>query len=197
VSCKKILVNKNSNKKTIILIDCGVKKSIARNLKKYASIIQVPYNTSVKTIEKFKPDGIVISNGPGNPEHSGITKSTIKTINKLIGKYPIFGICLGHQILGLALGFKIYKLKFGHRGSNHAVKNLITNKVYITSQNHGYALKAKRNEDIEIEWLNVNDGTVEGLRHNKLPIFSVQFHPEAAPGPYDTSFLFRKFMEYI
>lgn len=197
VSCRKILMHKNKYKKRIVLIDCGVKLSILKNLKNYASVIQLPFNTSIKTIERIKPCGIVLSNGPGNPEHPKVVSTTVRTVKKLIGKYPIFGICLGHQILGIALGFKTYKLKFGHRGSNHAVKNLFTNKVYITSQNHGYAVRVKKNNDIEIEWINVNDGTVEGIRHKKLPVSSIQFHPEAAPGPYDTSFLFRRFMESI
>jgi len=197
VSCQRTTIHRSPHKKQIVLIDCGVKLNILRHLRKYAQVVQVPYNTDAKTIEAFKPNGIVISNGPGNPEHPDIVSTTIKTIRRMTTKYPIFGICLGHQLLGIALGFKTYKLTFGHRGSNHAVKNLFTNKVYITSQNHGYALKPNKIKDVEIEWVNVNDGTVEGIRHKKLPLSSVQFHPEAAPGPYDTSLLFKEFMESI
>ena len=197
VSCKNVLMHSSKYKKRIVLIDCGVKSSILNNFKKYTSLIQVPYNSTVETIEKFKPDGIVISNGPGNPEHPRLETTTIRTVKKLIGRYPIFGICLGHQILGIALGFKTYKLKFGHRGSNHAVKNLLSNKIYITSQNHGYALKTKKDKNVEVEWININDNTIEGIHHKKFSLSSVQFHPEAAPGPYDTSFLFRRFMESV
>jgi carbamoyl-phosphate synthase small subunit len=197
VSCKKIIAHKNKHSKRIVLIDCGVKLSILKNLKKYASVIQVPYDTNARAIEKFKPHGIVLSNGPGNPEHAKLIATTITTVKRLIGKYPLLGICLGHQLLGIALGFKTYKMKFGHRGSNHAVKNLFSNKIFITSQNHGYALKGRHNKNVEVEWINVNDGTIEGFRHKKLLIWSVQFHPEAAPGPYDTSFLFKKFVESI
>ncbi len=197
VSCQKTTIHKSPRKKKIVLIDCGVKSNILRHLRKHAKVVQVPYNAAAETIEAFKPDGIVVSNGPGNPEHPGIVSTTIKTIKTLMTRYPIFGICLGHQLLGIALGFKTYKLTFGHRGSNHAVKNLQTGKVYITSQNHGYALESKKIEDVEVAWVNVNDGTVEGIRHKKLPLFSVQFHPEAAPGPYDTSFLFKEFMDSV
>ncbi len=179
----------------IILIDCGVKRSILYHLKKYATVFQVPYDTSFYTIEKLKPHGIVISNGPGNPAHQSLLSTTAKTVEKLIDRYPLMGICLGHQILGLVLGFKTYKLKFGHRGSNHAVMYLRSKKIYITSQNHGYALRADKNVDAEITWVNVNDRTVEGIRHRKRPVFSVQFHPEASPGPHDTRFLFKEFMD--
>jgi carbamoyl-phosphate synthase small subunit len=196
VSCTKQKIHPNGLKK-IVLIDCGVKKSILYHLKKFASVIQVPYNTSFRAIEKIRPHGIIISNGPGNPAHRSILLTTAKTVEKLIKKYPLLGICLGHQILGIVLGFKTYKLKFGHRGSNHAVKYLHNNRIFITSQNHGYALQANNNRDAEITWVNVNDGTVEGIQHRVLPVFSVQFHPEAAPGPHDTWFLFKKFMENI
>ncbi|MGB3341525.1 MAG: glutamine-hydrolyzing carbamoyl-phosphate synthase small subunit [bacterium] len=194
VSCTKKITHFNGSKR-IIMIDCGVKKSILYHLKKYATVYQVPYDTSFQNIEKLKPHGIVISNGPGNPAHQSLLSTTAKSVEKLINKYPLLGICLGHQILGLVLGFKTYKLKFGHRGSNHAVKHLRTKKIYITSQNHGYALCADKNLDAEITWVNVNDGTVEGIRHRERPVFSVQFHPEAAPGPHDTWFLFKEFME--
>ncbi len=197
VSCRTIIRHRTRHRKRIVLIDCGVKYSIIRSLKKYASVIQVPYNTSAPAIKKLKPDAIVISNGPGNPAHPDILSTTVKTLKTLIDEYPMFGVCLGHQILGLALGHETYKLKFGHRGSNHAAKHLPSGRVYITSQNHGYALDMQSANNTVTEWLNVNDGTVEGFRHTSLPIWSVQFHPEAAPGPNDTSFLFEKFMRSV
>ncbi len=199
VSCNSIIHHKNSHKRHVVLIDCGVKNSIIKNLLNYFSVIQVPYYIDSATIMKFKPDGIVISNGPGNPGHPAIMNSTVKTLKKLIKEsYPILGICLGHQILGLALGLKTYKMKFGHRGCNHPVKHLRTNRIYITSQNHGYALSQNKNDnEIVFDWINLNDGTIEGFHHRSLPIFSVQFHPEASPGPYDTMFLFEEFKRTV
>jgi carbamoyl-phosphate synthase small subunit len=197
VSCRTIIRHRTRHRKKIVLIDCGVKQSIIHSLKKYASVIQVPYDTQAPAIRKLQPDAIVISNGPGNPAHHDILSTVVKTLKTLMGQYPMLGICLGHQILGLALGHKTYKLKFGHRGSNHAAKHLPTGRVYITSQNHGYALDMQKSNNTVIEWLNVNDGTVEGFRHTSLPVWSVQFHPEAAPGPNDTSFLFGNFMMSI
>jgi carbamoyl-phosphate synthase small subunit len=135
-----------------------------------------------------------VSNGPGNPEHPEILATTVATLKKVLNKYPVFGICLGNQLLSVALGFKTYKMKFGHRGSNHAVKDLSSNRVYITSQNHGYAIRENDVPDVEISWMNVNDHTIEGIRHRKLPVSSVQFHPEAGPGPHDTTFIFRGFL---
>jgi carbamoyl-phosphate synthase small subunit len=194
VSCDKIIVHRNGNAKKVVLIDCGVKKSIIRNLQRYATVIQVPYNTDPDTIKGYKPDGIVISNGPGNPEHPEVVANTVKTVKALLDRYPILGICFGHQILSLALGFKTYKMKFGHRGSNHAVKDLSSNRLYITSQNHGYAIEEKDVPEVAISWINVNDHTIEGIRHKRLPVTSVQFHPEAGPGPHDTTFVFRDFL---
>jgi carbamoyl-phosphate synthase small subunit len=194
VSCKKVIVHRSRSKKKVVLIDCGVKKSIIRNLQRFATVVQVPYDTDDSTIAEFKPDGIVISNGPGNPEHPEVLASTVKTVRKALDKYPVLGICFGNQILGIALGFKTYKMKFGHRGSNHGAKDLSTGKVYITSQNHGYAIKEESIPEVEVSWMNVNDGTIEGIRHRKLPVSSVQFHPEAGPGPHDTTFLFRNFL---
>jgi carbamoyl-phosphate synthase small subunit len=194
VSCKKVILHENRCRKKVVLIDCGVKKSIVNNLLRYATVVQVPYDTDERTIDELRPDGIVISNGPGNPEHPEILGTTVRTTKNLLEKYPIMGICFGNQVLGIALGFRTYKMKFGHRGSNHGVKDLMTGKVYITSQNHGYAIEEKDVPEVEISWMNVNDHTVEGIRHKRLPVSSVQFHPEAGPGPYDTTFVFRDFL---
>jgi len=135
----------------------------------------------------------MLSNGPGDPEN---VPFAIETVKELIGRKPMFGICLGHQIIGLALGGKTYKLKFGHRGANHPVKELATGRVHITSQNHGYTVDAE-SVPKEVSHININDGTVEGLRHKSLPVFSVQYHPEAAPGPWDSDYLFDRFMKLI
>lgn len=194
VSCREIVIHGNGKAKRVVLIDCGVKKSILSNLQRYATVIQVPYDVDKDTITEQKPDGIVISNGPGNPEHPEIIATAVKTVKQILDRYPVLGICLGHQILGLALGFKTYKMKFGHRGSNHGVKDLSSTRLYVTSQNHGYALEEKSLVDVEVSWVNVNDHTIEGIRHKRLPVSSVQFHPEAGPGPHDTTFLFREFL---
>ncbi|MBI5226679.1 glutamine-hydrolyzing carbamoyl-phosphate synthase small subunit [Candidatus Micrarchaeota archaeon] len=180
--------------KTVVLVDCGAKTSIARNLvERNCTVHQVPYNTSAKDILALKPDGVMFSNGPGDPEQLHTTVSACK---ELLGQLPIFGICLGHQILGQALGGKTFKLKFGHRGSNHAVQDVNTGKVMLTAQNHGYAVH--KIPAIADEWLvNCLDGTNEGLTCDKYDAFSVQFHPEANPGPYDANSLFDKFLEKI
>ena len=156
----------------------------------------VPATTSADEIRSLKPDGILLSNGPGDPEP--ITYA-VGTIRELLGEFPIFGICLGQQLLGLALGGRTYKLKFGHRGANHPVKNLRTGKVEITAQNHGFCvdLDSIRDHDIEVTHVNLNDGTLEGMRHKRLPVFSVQYHPEASPGPHDADYLFSDFMEMM
>ena len=196
VSTPKIIRYRGRGGKRIVLIDCGAKKSIIRKLTEFSQVIQVPWNTGYDVIRSFRPNGIMISNGPGNPEHSQVMAHTVPTIRKLAQKYPVFGICLGHQLLGLALGGRTFKLKFGHRGYNHAVQERPTGKIYITSQNHGYALDPDvKIPDIDYDWFNVNDGTVEGMAHRKRPVFSVQFHPEAAPGPLDTAYLFQRFLE--
>lgn len=173
--------------KKAVLVDCGAKAGIARDLlARNITVIRVPFDTPAKKILGFEPDGVLFSNGPGDPE---ILKKTVQTCKDLLGKKPIFGVCLGHQILAQALGGKTYKLKFGHRGSNHAVEDIHTGKTYITAQNHGFAVK-----DVpkKTEWMrNCLDGTNEGL--NTEEAFSVQFHPEANPGPYDSNPLFDEF----
>lgn len=195
VSCTRIIHHNRGKSKRIVLIDCGVKKSIIQFLKKATHVIQVPYDTPPVAIKKLHPHGIVVSNGPGDPAHPTLQQTVVATLQSLLMDYPMFGICLGHQLLGIALGMQTYKLKFGHRGANHAVINRASGKVFITSQNHGYALDTGNTRDISINWLNANDKTVEGFQHKKLPISSVQFHPEAAPGPHDTRFLFTQFLE--
>lgn len=181
----------------VVVIDCGVKYNILRELTKNDCLVTVvPADTKAEEILAMKPDGILLSNGPGDP---AALSYVVETTKKLIGKLPILGICLGHQILGQAFGGKTYKLKFGHHGANHPVKDLRTGKVVITVQNHGFCLDAKslKGKGIEITHMNLNDLTLEGMRHNKLPIFSVQFHPEASPGPHDAKYLFGEFRDLM
>ena len=181
----------------IVLMDFGAKGNIGCCLNNHGcEVITVPWDTEASVIESLNPQGIMLSNGPGDPKD---VPEAIQTIKALLTRYPIFGICLGHQLLGLSLGGNTYKLKFGHRGGNHPVKDLATGRVYITSQNHGFAVdeSSLKYEDITVSHRNVNDGTVEGLRHRHLPLFSVQYHPEAAPGPMDSEYLFGEFLKSI
>ena len=174
-----------------------MKENIIRSLvKRECKVTVVPWNTSFNEIEALNPDGVFLSNGPGNPED---VKELIVTVRRLIGKTPVFGICLGHQILSLAYGAKTYKLKFGHRGGNHPVKNLITGKIEITSQNHSYAVDADSivNTALSVTHINLLDNTVEGVACKKDRAFGVQYHPESAPGPQDSAYLFDHFIELM
>ncbi|OEU45882.1 MAG: carbamoyl phosphate synthase small subunit [Desulfobacterales bacterium S7086C20] len=181
----------------VVVIDCGMKFNIARSMiRRQCEVTIVPAHTSADEIRTMAPDGILLSNGPGDPEP---VSCVVETIKGLIPDYPIFGICLGHQLLGLAFGGKTYKLKFGHHGSNHPVKNLSTGKVEITAQNHGFCVDVNSitDPDVEITHINLNDQTVEGLRHRNLPVFSVQYHPEACPGPHDADYMFDDFVQMM
>ena len=185
------------NKFKVVVLDCGVKLNILRELVRFkCNVTVVPASATYQEILKENPDGVLLSNGPGDPAAVGYV---IKTVAQLIGRLPIFGICLGHQMLGLALGGSTYKLKFGHHGANHPVKDLRTGKISITSQNHGFCvdIDSLNKKDIELTHVNLNDSTAEGLRHKKLPVFSVQFHPEASPGPHDAQYLFAEFIKMM
>ncbi len=176
--------------------DYGLKQNILRKLTDLGcDVTVIPSRTPPHEVLAMNPDGIFLSNGPGDPAAVAYAVESVRT---LIGKKPVFGICLGHQIVGLALGGKTYKLKFGHRGGNQPVKDLRTGKVEITSQNHGFAVDPESlGDDVEVTHINLNDDTVEGLRHKEHPVFSVQYHPEASPGPHDSSYLFEEFVEMM
>jgi carbamoyl-phosphate synthase small subunit len=181
----------------VVAMDYGVKRNILRRLTSYGCrVTVVPTDYPAEKVLALKPDGIFLSNGPGDPAPVTVA---IANIRKLLGKKPIFGICLGHQLLGLALGGKTFKLKFGHRGANHPVKNLLTGGIEITSQNHGFAVDPDSLDprSIEITHVNLNDQTNEGFRHREIPLFSVQYHPEASPGPHDSDYLFRDFIRMM
>jgi carbamoyl-phosphate synthase small subunit len=179
----------------VVVYDFGVKRNILRRLAAYGcALTVVPASTTAAEVLAMDPDGIFLSNGPGDPD---AVRYAVDQIRLLIGQRPLFGICLGHQLLALALGGKTFKLKFGHRGGNHPVKNLRTGEIEITSQNHGFAVDPDSLDPnaIEITHVNLNDGTNEGFRHRSLPLFCVQYHPEASPGPHDSDYLFRHFIE--
>lgn len=187
----------NENKINVALIDYGMKYNIVRSLvSRGCNVTVFPSFSSAEHILSYNPDGIMLSNGPGDPKDCSYC---IEQLKKLMGKKPIFGICLGHQLMALAAGADTGKLKYGHRGSNHPVKDIRKDKTYITSQNHGYAVLYENidNEFMEVTHKNMNDGTIEGIRYKKINAFSVQFHPEASPGPMDTSYLFDEFINLI
>jgi carbamoyl-phosphate synthase small subunit len=181
----------------IVLVDFGAKYGILRELtNRGCDVIVAPYNVTAEEIRRIRPDGILLSNGPGDPKS---VPEAIRMIQEILGEYPLFGICLGHQLFALACGADTEKMKFGHRGGNHPVKELATGRTHITSQNHGYAVTTDSvaNTDLEISHIALNDGTVEGLIHKKHMAFSVQYHPEAAPGPFDSNYLFDRFLEQV
>ncbi len=198
VSSKRKWVSTVSNPKYhIVAIDCGIKLNIVNGLNKLGCKVSiVPFDTTAEEIKEMNPDGIFISNGPGDPQDA---ECVIDTIKKLKGEYPIFGICLGHQIISIAYGGSTYKLKFGHRGGNHPVKNLKTGLIEITSQNHSYAtdIESLKNTDLTITHVNILDNTVEGVECERDYVFSVQYHPESAPGPQDSDYLFGCFIDNI
>jgi carbamoyl-phosphate synthase small subunit len=181
-------------RRRVVAYDYGIKQNILRLFVDHGcDVTVVPAKTSADDVLALKPDGVFLSNGPGDPEPVAYA---IENIRKLLGRVPIFGICLGHQLCGLALGGRTFKLKFGHHGSNHPVKNLLTQKVEITAQNHGFCVDPDSlpSGDVEITHVNLNDHTNEGMRHRSLPLFSVQYHPEASPGPHDARYLFNDFI---
>lgn len=181
----------------VVTMDFGVKYNILRSLEQRGcAIVQVPADMDGAAIDRLAPDGLFLSNGPGDP--AAVTYA-VETIRQQIGRRPIFGICLGHQLAALALGGKTFKLKFGHRGANQPVKDLRTGKVEITSQNHGFCvdMDSLKDPDIELSHINLNDNTLEGMIHKKIPLFSVQYHPEASPGPHDAGYLFDGFVEMM
>jgi carbamoyl-phosphate synthase small subunit len=191
---KGALAPEDNRRYRVVAYDFGIKQNILRLLVDYGcDVTVVPAKTSADDILALKPNGVFLSNGPGDPEPITYAVGNIK---KLLGRVPIFGICLGHQLCGLALGGKTFKLKFGHHGSNHPVKNLRTQKVEITAQNHGFCVDPESlpSRDVEVTHVNLNDHTNEGMRHRSLPLFSVQYHPEASPGPHDARYLFDDFI---
>ncbi len=195
VSCAKRWYSRTADPRfNVVAVDCGIKLNIIRSLNaRGCNVTVVPWNTDAETVRSMKPDGVFLSNGPGNPEDAA---PVIELVRALRGSVPIFGICLGHQIISLACGAETYKLKFGHRGGNHPVKNLLTGKIEITSQNHSYAVRPETlaGTGLELTHINLLDNTVEGVRNAAERIFSVQYHPESAPGPQDSAYLFDEFL---
>ncbi|PKK85805.1 MAG: carbamoyl-phosphate synthase small subunit [Thermoplasmata archaeon HGW-Thermoplasmata-1] len=200
-SCRKSILHEKpfSSAKRIALIDCGAKANILRELSRRFEVVRMPYDATVDKVMSYEPDGLFISNGPGDPSHPDVVEKTVKTLRGLCDELPTFGICMGHQLLSQVYGGGTYKMLFGHRGANQPVKDIETGRIYITSQNHGYAVDAKSLEgsEMRVSQVNPNDNTVEGMRHESLPVFSVQYHPEARPGPLDTIHLFDRFRKMV
>ncbi|MBB6636343.1 carbamoyl phosphate synthase small subunit [Cohnella thailandensis] len=193
----KTVFSSPGSRERVVLIDYGAKSGILRELtQRGCDVVVVPHDTTADEIRRLSPDGIQLSNGPGDPKD---VPHAVETIRQLLGEFPIFGICLGHQLFALACGADTDKLKFGHRGGNHPVKELESGRCFITSQNHGYTVKEESivGTDLEVTHINNNDKTIEGLKHKKFPAFTVQYHPEAAPGPFDNSYLFDRFIQMI
>jgi len=197
VTVKEPIHYEAEGKKTVVLIDCGVKFGIIRNLlSRGISVVRVPYDFSAKEIMDYHPNGVFLSNGPGDPKKCA---KTVESVREIVEKVPLMGVCLGAQILALAVGGDTYKLKYGHRSQNQPALDLKTNRCYITTQNHGYAIDTECFCKIPLEpwFINANDKTIEGVKHKTKPVFAVQWHPEASPGPYDTEFLFDTFANMI
>lgn len=197
VSSKTIAHFPSNGGNRVVLVDFGYKKNILESLlKRGCDVIVVPYDTPIEKIESFNPKGVLLSNGPGDPKS---IKHVIPTIQKIQQKFPLFSICMGHQIFALANGADTEKMKFGHRGGNHPVKDFALDRVYLTAQNHGYCVQEEsiNKTDLEITQINLNDKTIEGLKHKTLPAYSVQYHPEASPGPNDTKHLFDCFIDLM
>ena len=198
VSCKKKWYARTANPRYhVVAVDCGIKLNIIRKLNEFGcNVTVVPYDTPAETILSFAPDGLFLSNGPGDPED---VKPVIDLVRQLRGRLPIFGICLGHQMISLACGAKTYKMKFGHRGGNHPVKDMQTGKVEITSQNHSYAVNERSlaGTGLHLTHQNLLDATAEGVACEESRLFSVQYHPESAPGPQDSVYLFRRFIRLM
>jgi carbamoyl-phosphate synthase small subunit len=189
--------NESDPRLRVVTLDCGVKYNILRKLEQTGcQVVVVPAQTPAEAILRTRPDGVFLSNGPGDP---AAVHYVIETVRRLLGERPVFGICLGHQMMGLALRGRTFKLKFGHRGANQPVKDVTTGKVEITSQNHGYCvdLESMKGAPVRLTHFNLNDNTLEGMEHLELPAFSVQYHPEASPGPHDASYLFERFIRLM
>ena len=197
VSCKEVLRYDGGKGLKVGVLDCGTKMGIVRDMRARFDVVQFPYDTPADVIKESGVKGLLVTNGPGDPSHPAIAKTVVKTISDLSSQMPLYGICYGSQVIARALGASTYKMKFGHRGCNQPVK--LEGRVYITSQNHGYAVDEASLDGTGLvaDQINVNDGTVEGVSHRDLPIFTSQYHPEASPGPTDTAFLFDRFARMI